>query len=102
MVWLNLFLWWSTAWWLPTDATLLPGLPTGFSVSGATWRDDDANGVLDQSETLLNGVQVYLRRCGDPMPITRMQTTDMAGTFHFTGVTADYWQAVFRPPAGQE
>eukprot|EP00667_Euglena_gracilis_P000446 EG_transcript_446 len=102
MVWLNLFLWWSAAWWLPADAALLPGPPTGFSVSGVAWRDDDVNGALDQSETLLSGVRVYLRRCGDPMPITPVQTTDMSGTFRFTGVTADTWQAVFQPPAGQE
>eukprot|EP00667_Euglena_gracilis_P000653 EG_transcript_653 len=102
MMWRTFFLWWTLAWWRPTGASLLPGPPAGATVAGVAWRDDDVNGAWDAAETLLSGVQVYLRRCGDAMPITAVQTTDMAGTFRFTGVMADSWQAVFSPPERQE
>lgn len=67
------------------------------SVSGVTWHDINANGVLDADEPGLEGSTVVLHN--DDGEVVGMQITGPDGSYSFDGLPPDGYYSVIMPPS---
>ncbi len=76
----------------------LGGGGSGAWVGGFAWSDTAANGLRDLSEAVVSGVTVELLNSSDEVVATT--TTDSAGYYEFTGVSAGTYTLAFSIPSG--
>ena len=69
----------------PAAAATLPATPASNEINGLIWRDGNADGVNDPSETGFGGVTVQLLDSGGT--VVRTVTTNPSGIYSFTGLT---------------
>ena len=67
------------------------------SVSGLTWHDLNANGIVDDGEPGLEGSTVVLHN--DDGDVVGMQITGPDGSYSFDGLPPDGYYSVIMPPA---
>lgn len=67
------------------------------SVSGLTWHDLNANGIIDDGEPGLEGSTVVLHN--DDGEVVGMQITGPDGSYSFDGLPPDGYYSVIMPPA---
>jgi protocatechuate 3,4-dioxygenase beta subunit len=67
------------------------------SISGVTWHDVNANGILDEGEQGLEGSTVVLHN--DDGEVVGMVITGTDGTYSFDGLPPDGYYSVIMPPS---
>lgn len=67
------------------------------SISGITWHDVNANGILDEGEQGLEGSTVVLHN--DDGEVVGMEITGPGGTYSFDGLPPDGYYSVIMPPS---
>lgn len=81
------------------DLTIDAGFYQPASLGSYVWFDTNRDGIRDEGERPIAGVEVRLYQPGNPVPVAIL-ITDSDGSFLFKGLPPGQYEIVFIPPRG--